>query len=538
VLVEEGLGNLLDTTGLSRFRPLTTRRRHSAGREAPESLGVRLRHTLERLGPTFVKLGQVASTRPDIIPDDIIVELRKLQDDVAAFDDEEAYRAIENELGAPISELFREFERTPIASASLGQVYGAILHDGSAVCVKVQRPNVAQSVDVDLDILRTQARFVSQHSEWADRYDIVGITNEFAAAVRGELDYLAEGANCERLATTFADDTSVKFPKVYWELTTTRVLTTERLFGTPLNRPSQLAEEGHDTSVLAQRGIYCYLEQIFSQGFYHADPHPGNLFALQDDRVGFTDFGRCGSVSRIGREQLTDLFMAVIEDDAALAVDALLDAAGNPSDANATDLERDVSRLITKYYNRPLGQIRIGELVAEVLDLVRNHHLLLSSELALLLTTLGVLEGLGRQLDPTFDFVAVTAPFARKITSERMSPHSLSRGFTQSARRLIRLGQEVPESLARLLRRGSQGEFRIAVHPVGLDPLLRRVEEAANRLAFALVVASFVVGLSTLLAKGPLPVWFVWVARTVLLGALFVGSWYFVSILRAHYRHR
>jgi ubiquinone biosynthesis protein len=536
VLVDEGFDNMLDMTGLRRFQPVTARLRPE--RDFKESFGVRLRHTLERLGPTFVKLGQVASTRPDLIPEDIIVELRKLQDDVAPFPDAEAFATIEHELGAPIDQLFAEFDRTPLAAASLGQVYCATLADGTDVCVKVRRPNVDTIMETDLDILRTQARFVAQHSELAERYDVVEITNEFADAVWGELDYLGEAANCERLAEAFADDETVKFPAVYWEFTTPRVLTTERLIGPPFNRPERLTEAGQNRAELAKLGIYCYLEQIFVNGFYHADPHPGNLFALEDGTVGFTDFGRCGTISKVGREQLADLFMAIIDDDAGLAVDTLLNAAGNPGDIDVAELERDVSRLITKYYNKSLAQIRIGELIGEVLDLVRDHHLMLSSELAMLMTTLVVLEGLGRLLDPEFDFVAVTAPFARKITTARMSPEALSRSFSQSLRRMVRVGQEIPESLTRLLRRAGQGEFRIAVHPTGFDPMLKRFEEATNRLAFALVVAAFVVGLSMLLAKTELPMWFVWAARIVWAGALVVGSWFFLSIIGSHYRQK
>jgi len=536
ILADEGLDDLLDVTGLRRFQPVHRRLRPEHDSRQP--FGLRLRHTLERLGPTFVKLGQVASTRPDLIPDDVVAELRKLQDDVAPFPDAEAFALIEAELGGPIDEVFLEFDRKPLAAASLGQVYCAKLPDGTAVIVKVQRPNVEHVVEVDLDILMTQSRFVAVHSELGATYDVVGITSEFAEAVRGELDYHAEASNAERLGLMFADDDTVAFPQVFWEFSTSRVLTLERIEGLPFNRPEGLSEAGMDRAELAKRGIYCYLEQIFMHGFYHGDPHPGNLFALADGRVGFTDFGRCGTISQVGRNQLADLFMSIVEDDVALAVDTLFTAAGSPGEIDVAELEREVSHLITKYYNKSLNQIRMGDLISEVMDLVRNHHLALSSELAMLLTTLVVLEGLGRLLDPDFDFVAVTTPFARKLTAARMEPTALMRTFTQSLRRFVNIGKDLPESLTRFLRRAGQGEFRIAVHPVGFDPMLKRFEEATNRLSFALVVSAFVIGLSVLLSRTELPEAFIWIARIAWAAAVGVGSWFFISALNARYRNK
>jgi len=569
VLADEGLDSVLDVTGLRRFQPVTRRLRPD--RESPEPFGVRLRHTLERLGPTFVKLGQVASTRPDLISEDVVEELRRLQDDVAPFPDSVAHALIESELGAPLGDLFVDFEPVAFAAASLGQVYAAMVAcevasaDTDAdsatglagddlaepaderpvsqaivrpVVVKVQRPDAAAVVDTDLDIMVTQARFVASHSEFGERYDVTEIASEFAEAVRGELDYLAEAQNAERLAHMFEHDDTVAFPRVYWDYTTMRVLTLERVVGIPFNRTDLLDAAGMDRPQLAKRGIYCYLEQIFEHGFYHADPHPGNLFAMPDGRVGFTDFGRCGTISKVGRDQLADLFMAIIDDDSGLAVDTLLNAAGNPGDIDVAELEREVSRLITKYYNKSLQEIRMGDLINEVLGLVRNHHLVLSSELAMLLTTLVVLEGLGRLLDPQFDFVAVTAPVARKITSARLSPQAISRTMAQSLRRVAQMATDVPESLTRLLRRAGQGEFRVAMHPTGMEPIMKRFEEVANRLAFALVVSAFVVGLSLLLSRTELPDGFVWVARVAWAAAVGVGSWFFISAMLARYRHK
>lgn len=535
VLADEGFDNVLDVLGLRRFSPLG---RVIAPRKGREPVAVRLRHTLERLGPTAVKIGQAASTRSDIFPEAIITELRRLQDDVAPFADADAFTVIEAELGAPLGELFTQFDTTPIAAASIGQVYGATLPDGSAVIVKVQRPHVRDVVETDLDILTTQARFAAGNTEIGDRYDVAVITDEFAQAVRDELDYITEGRNADRLGQMFAEDASVAFPKVYWEYTTSRVLTLERFEGIAFNRPDLLDEAGMDRKQLAQAGIYCYLDQIFTHGFFHADPHPGNLFALPDGRVAFTDFGRVGTVSKIGRDQLADLFIAIVDDDVTLAVDTLLAAAGHPGDIDVAELDREVSRLITKYTNKSLAEVEIGVMISEVLALVRNHHLMLNSELAILLATLAVLEGLGTLLNPDFDFVEVTAPFARNIINERMRPEAFARSVTQSLRRVSNLVSEIPEALVRLVRRAGQGEFRVTVRPTDFEPLISRFEEATNRLSFALVVSSFVVGLSILLSRTTLPEWFVWVARFALATALGVGSWFFLAAISARLRRR
>lgn len=537
VLIDEGLDNMVDVTGLSRFAPVRSRF-HRVEDTPPTTMGVRIKRTLERLGPTFVKLGQAASTRSDLIPDPIIAELRKLQDDVAPFPYELVAQTISEELGGPVEEVFLSFDSTPLASASIGQVHAATLPDGTDVVVKVQRPGVKAQVEVDVDILMTQARFVRDRTEIGEYYDVVEIVDGFAQAIIAELDYDVEGRNADRFNLMFAGDEKCRFPKVHWEYTTPRVLTLERFDGIAFNRPEALDAAGLSRADLARKGIYCYLEQIFEHGFYHADPHPGNLFALPEGCIGFTDFGRIGTISQVGRDQLADLFLAIVDNDVPLAVDTLVEAAGSPGDINIADLERDVSRLITKYYNKSLREVHIGQLISEVLALVRNHHLAMSSELAVLLATLTVLEGLGTQLDPSFDFVAVTAPFARRMADERMRPQNVFRQLGRAFRRSTHLMTDLPESLSRLLKSASRGELRMTVKPTGLEPIMTRLEEAVNRMAFALVVSAFVVGLSILLQRTNLPQTFIWVARIAMLGAVFAGSWFFISVIVAHYSRK
>jgi ubiquinone biosynthesis protein len=536
VLVDEGFDNALDWTGLRRFTPHKSKARSAD--KGPESVPERLRYTLERLGPTFVKIGQAASTRSDILPQDICDELRKLQDEVAPFPWEQARAVIEAELGAPVDELFAFIDSEPLAAASIGQVHAATLLDGSDVVVKVQRPGIRPIVEIDLDIVTTQSKFVADHSEIGEQYDVVAIIGEFAEAVHLELDYVQEARNAERLGDMFEGDDTVVFPKIYWDYTTSKVLTEERFVGIPFNRPDAIDEAGLSRPELAKRGIYAYLEQIFSYGFYQADPHPGNLLALPDGRVAFTDFGRVGSISKVGRDQLADLFIAIIDNDTGLAVDTLINAANAPGDIDVAELERAVSRLITKYYDKALNEVDIGELIAEVLAMVRRHSLMMSPELAVLLATLVVLEGLGNKLDPDFDFVSVTAPFARKIINERYQPQAMARAAGSAMRRMARLATDLPESLVRLVRRVGTGEMHMVVRPAGFEPIMSELSEASNRLSFAIVVAAFVIGLSFILSRTELPAVFVWVARVAWAITVVVGFWFFGSILYDRYRRK
>lgn len=537
VLLDEGLESFIDVTGLNKFRPRGVRV-HTRDNGAHEPLGVRVRHTVERLGPTAIKIGQALSTRPDLLPAEIANELRALQDAVDPLDFEQLRPLLERELGGPVDEVFAEFDREPLASASIGQVHAATLPDGSRVVVKIQRPGVRQLVETDLDIMMTQARFLTERSDFGDKYDIASIAGEMVTAIRGELDYVAEGGNAERLAWAFRDDETVAFPKVYWEYTTTRVLTLERFDGVRLNRPDLLDEAGVDRTQLSERGIMCYLAQIFRLGFFHADPHPGNLFALPDGRVGFTDFGRVGWLSERCRDELADLLLAIVDNDPRLAVDVMLSVGSNSDRVDVPAVQREVARLIGKYYNKALGEVRVQELLQDILRLAYDYELGLPSELAVLLATLAVLEGMGSELDPKFDFVKVTRPFALEMVNQRMQPSRIVANATRNIRYLGRLLTGMPEALSRLVTRVGDGDLAVTVRPGGFDPMIARFEEAVNRLAFALVVASFVVGLSMIIAQYTMPQWFLVVATLALLAAIGVGSWFFVSAVLAHFAHR
>ncbi len=538
VLADEGLHALIDAAGLRRVAP--SRRRSRAARRGvvdPLTNEQHIRRALERLGPTFIKAGQAVATRTDVIPPELAQELRKLQDEVPPEPFETIRAVVEAELELPLDEAFASFDPEPGAAASLGQVHWATLHDGTEVAVKVQRPDVRRQVETDIDIALTQARWVAEHSDVFGEIDVVGIAEEFAEAVRQELDYAKEASNADRLWRAFRDDETVAFPKVFWPQTTSRVLTLERLDGVPMNRVDLLDEAGMDRSELAKRGIGCFLRQIFETGFFHADPHPGNYLALPDGRVGFTDFGRVGRISDDSRERFVDLIWAAVNHDSRLATDTLVAVSHNP-EVDEVALYREVDRLISKYHGVELGRIEFGPLLNETLGLIRGHALGVPADFALLLSTLGVLEGVGTMLDPSFDFASTAKPYADSVMRERMRPDLVFSKTARSWRHAIRILEMLPDTPERVLRRLARGEIGVSVRPTGYERLVAELHEMVGRLSFAIVVAALVIGFATLLSVTGVPGWARIVGEIGMAMAFLVSVWFFASILWARHRRR
>jgi ubiquinone biosynthesis protein len=530
ILIDEGYGYWVGVLGLSRFLRATDRLRRREQRKPGAPIEKRMRHVIERLGPTFVKIGQLLSTRPDLIPESWLVELRKLQDDVPPVGFDLIREAVEQELGHPLDEIFEYFDPEPLAAASIGQVHAATLWTGDDVIVKVQRPGIEAVIEMDLDILRTQAMFVETSTAWGKRYSIGAIADEFSRILREELDYIHEGRNAEKFAKNFTGDETVAFPKVYWEVTTRRVITLERFHGIKLNLCDELRSEGFDPKEVARAGTVAYLRMIFMHGFFHADPHPGNLFVLEDGRVAFTDFGRTGSITPRTREQFADLLLSILNRDERDAVDSLLDIGVAGDRVVESALEGEIAQLFARYYDVAIGEIHVGEVVEELMRIMYEHELRVPPEFTLLLTTLAVLDGLGLEMDPGFNFVDVAKPFASQLIRERVSPDNWARTVMRTLRHGNRLMLDLPESISRLLKRVSGGSISVEIQPTGFDKIMAQAQEMVNRLAFSLLVGSFVIGFSMILRTETLPHWFIVLVGIALLAAGFVGAWLFLSV--------
>lgn len=494
----------------------------------------RLRLALEELGPTFVKMGQMLSTRADLLPPDFVIELVRLQDEVAPFPFEQIKEIIETELNTPLDMTFRNVDAEPMAAASIGQVHRAGLRDGTAVVIKVQRPGIKSTIDADLEIMLYLAGLMEKHLEGWDVHRPTKLVEEFARNLNNELDYTNEAANLERLASLFADDPRAYIPKVFPKATTPRVLTMEYIDGINSGSLDRLKAEGYDLKEIADRGAELMMKQIFVYGFFHADPHPANLMILPNHVICFLDLGMMGRLDRITREQIVDLVMAVARRDESAMVGTLLALTRYEEEPDRRELERAVSDLVNRHLYKPLHEIQLGKLLHQLFDLAARFRLRLSPDILLLVKAVTTLEGLGQRLDPGFDVIKTASPFVREIQKDRFRPRRLARDLIGYSNELFHLLKEVPGDLKAVLRLAKQGKLKIEFEHIGLTPLLNTQDRTSNRLAFAIVIASLVIGSSLIIHSGIPPKWhdipLIGLAGYVVAGIM--GFWLLISILR------
>ena len=498
ILTRHGLGFLVGITGLDRWVPFHHGLLGHERREQPYTTPDHLRLALEELGPTFIKLGQILSTRSDILPPDYLQELAKLQDAAPSVPGATIRELIRQELGANPEELFAEFESEPLASASIGQAHTATLQDGTPVVVKVRRPDVVAKIEEDLEILQNLATQASRRWDAAADYNLTGIAAEFAQTLRAELDYLQEGHNAERFAENFASDPDVHIPRVFWATTTSRVLTLERIIGMKVNDLDALDRAGIDRQALAKRAAGVAVKMVFEDGFFHADPHPGNLFIEPDGRIGLIDFGMVGQVDEKLRGQLGVLLTALIRNDADRVGAALLDLSVTKQSVDRNQLRSDLTEFISLYKDRQLDQISIGPLITQLLALLREYHLQLPREMAMLLKTLLMDEGMGVQLDPQFNLGEILKPYAQQLALDRFSPHAFAKRLAKAGFASAELAVELPEKLRRLFELIDTAGVEVHLRAAELEPLVGRIERIGNRLVAGMIAAAFIKGVGEL----------------------------------------
>jgi ubiquinone biosynthesis protein len=500
VMARHGFGAVLAQLGLA-DRLNIPRRLLRRGVEESERVppAVRLRLALEELGPTFIKLGQIASTRPEVLPPSVLAELNNLQDNVPPDPWETILPLIEAELGRPLPEIFAAFDPTPIASASLAQVYPALLPDGTHVVVKVQRPGVERLIDTDLHILSDIAHLVRERLPGFMPFDPVEMAEEFANALREELDYRREGRNADRFRENFADEEYIYVPRVYWELTTRRLMVQERLRGIKIDDLAALDAAGLDRHRIAMHASRLIIKEVLDDGFFHADPHPGNMLILPGEVIGLIDFGTVGFLDERDKANLIRLYIAIIQFDAPSAVSQLIRMGIADPNVDEIGLERDLRRLLRRYKGLPLKDISASELLAEIQPIIYEYRLRVPSDYWLLIKTLVVMEGVGKQVAPDFDVFDVSGPYVRRFLIQLALPTSWGPDALRSLGGWAGFINDLPNQTGRLLSRIERGQLELRIVDPATDRLARQVNTVANRVIQAILLGSLTIGLALLL---------------------------------------
>ena len=536
VLFKYGFNDLVDRLHIDQYLESGLQMINRKPREqiARLSRPERLRLVFEELGPTFIKLGQLLSTRPDLIPADYLDELARLQDEVPAFSLAEVHAIFREELGRSPDEVFHYFDAEPLAAASIGQVHRARLDSGAEVVVKVQRPDIDTVIAVDLEILAHIAGLMEQYLEEVQGHRPTAIVQEFARSLSREIDFAVELANIQRFARQFERNPAIHVPLVYPELSTQRVLVMEYVLGIKASMTTQLREQGYDLPLIAERGATLVMEQIFVHGFFHADPHPGNVFILPDNVVCFIDFGQMGRLSRKDREDFTDLVLDLVAGDERTIVDGVLQVTVQLGEVDREALGRDLGSLMDLYLYRPLDELEAGRILQDLLDLVTRHKLTFKPAFYQMMKALSTVEGVGLMLDPKLELIRLARPFMRRIRLERMRPARLAEEIARTGSGYLQLLRELPEELRAILRQLRGGRMRIEFEHHGLQALGAALDRVSNRIAFAIVLAALIVRSSLIVLSDIPPHWHD-IPVIGLLGFLvagIMGFWLLLSIIR------
>jgi len=537
VLIKYGFGHFVEQLNIDYYleagKRLVTRRSEKDLHRYNQAQ--RLRMAMEELGPTFIKLGQLLSTRPDVLPHVYTDEFRKLQDEVPALPAEEIKLQIQRQLGRPIEEICREFTDEPIAAASIAQVHHGFLHSGEEVVFKVRRPAIARTVETDIDIMMGLAQLIEQHIPAMAIYDPVGLVKEFRRTIRREMDFTREGHTIERFAANFADDPTMHIPKVYWEHSGETVLTLEYIRGIKISEFEELLAQGFDLKELAKRGATAFLKQVLDHGVFHGDPHPGNIFVLPDHVLCLLDFGMVGRLSPELKQQLIDLLEALLQRDVERIIAQLLYSGELTDEADLKNLRRDLHEFIEDYYDILLQDLRVGKLLTDFIEILTHHRIRFPADFMLLAKSLIAMEGLGRQLDPGFNMIDYMRPYVEQLVRERFSPGSVSREMFRIAQSYMSLVKNLPRDIKEFLNRLNRNQFKIDLEHRGLEKLVTDLDRSSNRISFAVVIGSLIVGSSLIMQteKGPLMFGFPVLGFLGYSVAGLLGLWLAIGILRS-----
>ncbi len=543
VASRHGFGHLVEQLGLQRFfsfgrRMVTFKKPEALAHRinAPE----RLRLMFEDLGPTFIKFGQVLACRPDMLPLEYSREFLKLTDSVAPFPSLEAKKIIEEDLKAPIDRFFSFFNDVPVAAASIAQVHRATLHDGREVMVKVQRPHIVRLIDRDISIMRWLADLIEARVPEMAPYNVQGIVDEFARTIKRELDFFIEASNAIQLRRNFERSSILNIPEVYTEISSKRVLVLERIEGIRIDEYERLDREGYDRKDLSRKGASAFFKMVLQDGFFHADPHPGNIFVLPDGRLGLVDFGIMGRVTEENMEHFASIFLALAEHDYDALVRQYVDM-GFVSETSVDiekfqrEMKEDLVELLEPYYVMQVKQIDFGAYIDRVTHILLRHRLKLPSNLYLMDKSLITLEGILKQLDPEFNYFDAAKPYVAELLRRRRNPLRAAQSVRKNIAEFADAFTLLPKQIKTTFGKFMHGDVRLSIHHEELRHLIRDIDKSSNRLAFSVITASIIVASSIIIhsAQGPMLFGLPMFGLIGYLIAALLGLWILVGILRS-----
>jgi ubiquinone biosynthesis protein len=541
VFLKYGFGKVIDQIHLSRFVPF--RKRIKSFGQWPSTkepaVAERLRMAFAELGPSFIKLAQILSSRPDLITKRFADEFKKLQDRVPSFSSTEAVHIIEQETGKRIDQLFSEFDSIPIAAASIAQVHFAKLLDGSKVIVKVQRPRIREQIETDIDILNFAAGLMEKYFPESSFFNPSGIVDEFSRTVRKELDFLEEARNCKRFKKNFEHISDVHIPTVYTEFSTDKIIVMERIEGVRLDDIEGIIKLGLDRAKLAKTGIDAYFKQILEDGFFHADPHAGNIFAMPTGQIGFMDFGIVGRVTPEMRETMANTFLALIQKNFDSLIDQYIELGLVPEhvdlDIFRKEFKNDLADFLEPLYGLTIKEINFAEYLDTIMHLAIKHKMKIPSDLLLVNKAMLILESIGRELDPDFDFISAAEPYASKIIKERMSPGKIYEKVRKNVSDLGDFTMIFPKQLRQMVQKVLRDDFHIKMTHIGIDRFIRDMDRSSNRISFSLIISAMLLSSAIMhtAGKGPELFGFSLLGLSAFGFAFVLGIWLIISIIRS-----
>lgn len=536
VLSTYGFDHVLEMLGLSDMVARSKRMfRHDNGDISRLTAAERMRLVLEELGPTFIKLGQLLSTRPDIIPSAFVHEFEKLQDSVPGFSFLELKGQVERELGGAAESFYAEIDPIPLAAASIAQVHRARLASGENVVIKVRRPGVVELVESDIGVLMGLANLAERHMSGSEIYDPVGVVREFARSIRREMDFTREGHTIEKFRDNFKGTQWMYFPRVFWEQTSRGVLTLEFVDGKKVSDLESLDQSGLDRKLIARRGADAFLEMVLNHGFFHGDPHPGNVMILPDDVICLLDYGIVGRLDDELKTFLSDILFAIVNRDMDEVISLLLFAGDISDNLNVRSLKRDLANFIDSYYEIPLQEIEVGRMLMEFIEIITLYNIRIQPDLMLLSKSLIIIEGMGRNLDPDFNMVEHLRPFMEKALRHKLSPRRITRDINSILLSYVNLARNLPRDLKEIVNRINRNKFKIDLEHRGLDKFITDFDRSINRLSSSMILAALIIGSSIIMQtdKGPQMLGFPMMAFLGYTVAGLIGLWLVYAIIRS-----